>query len=824
MSQARYGNGQAALRRMGSLNYRSVTIFKQERLGSGSFGAVYKAKCDELPCAAKVLHPTLMDPDDTGRNTLMQKFEQECRFMDSIRHPNIVLYLGMHTDPHTRLPALLMELLDENLTFMLENSPHDIPYHIQVDICHDVSLALSYLHSLNILHRDLSSNNILLTAKRKAKVTDFGVSKMVDFERHSVTPLSLCPGTKVYMPPEAFKQPTTYTNKLDVFSMGVVIIQLLTRLFPSPTSLTKVVEDSSNYHGQQLHVVVSEVERRKNHLDLIDPNNPLRETAVLCLHKEQNDRPNADELCQIVARFKTSPTYRESKSNDHLFEMHHGGYYGSDVQGSNGTKGSDDMLLKKKFKEQEEPRAKMRVSLSQQEDSSKMQMEIEKKNKELTDTVQQLRKKNKTLEEELQEKKSQLVSLRSELYTAQHEKEESVRARDEMFRVHQSTEHVIGEYKHEMKEKDVRIQQLSAKLQENEMVTADFQTTIQDLQNSLRHSSLSSPTNSPTLPSPRLQYRRQSSLEKLTVQWRTTQSAPSAMYRGTSAFHDGTVYFACKCSVFAYNTTAPGWKELPNSPQPNGALVMINEFPTMIGGEKNGKVVNSLVSLMGDTRECKWVESCPNMPTARVYSSAIVCNDHVIVAGGSSSTKLEENIIATVEVMEIGEFKCMWFSVSNLCTPLADACPVLHQGQLMLIGGTDCFGNTTTNLKCTIRELLDTKTKAKPSTPTSLPPLSSSLIWRQLSDNRLQYSSAVEVKGHMLAIGGTSVANGKKTCTSYMYRYNDMNDVWEKAGLMKMARSQCFAVSLPGNEIMVFGGYTSNPSILTNMADIATIL
>ena len=174
--------------------YQSFQIDKSQSLGHGSYGAVYKAKCDQLPCAAKVLHPTILDPMDPGADKIMERFRQECALLESIRHPNIVQYLAMAVDPESRLPVLLMELLDESLTKMLEPSQQSLAYYIQVDICHDVALAIAYLHSNNIIHRDLSSNNVLVIAGRRAKVTDFGMSKLAG-AAPTMTPLTMCPGT-----------------------------------------------------------------------------------------------------------------------------------------------------------------------------------------------------------------------------------------------------------------------------------------------------------------------------------------------------------------------------------------------------------------------------------------------------------------------------------------------------------------------------------------------------------------------------------------------------------------------------------------------------
>ena len=211
--------------------YQSFLIDKSQPLGHGSYGAVYKAKCDQLPCAAKVLHPTILDPMDPGADKIRDRFSQECALLESIRHPNIVQYLAMTVDPESRLPVLLMELLDESLTKMLERSQQSLAYYIQVDICHDVALAIAYLHSNNIIHRDLSSNNVLIIAGRRAKVTDFGMSKLAG-AAPTMTPLTMCPGTLAYMPPEALREPPRYTKKLDCFSEGVIMIQVCTRQWP----------------------------------------------------------------------------------------------------------------------------------------------------------------------------------------------------------------------------------------------------------------------------------------------------------------------------------------------------------------------------------------------------------------------------------------------------------------------------------------------------------------------------------------------------------------------------------------------------------------
>ena len=290
--------------------YQSFHINKSQPLGHGSYGAVYKAKCVQLPCAAKILHPTILDPADLGAGKIMERFQQECAFLESIRHPNIVQYLGMTSDPESRLPVLLMELLDESLTKMLECSQQSLAYCVQVDICHDIALAVTYLHSNDIIHRDLSSNNVLMIAGRRAKVTDFGMSKLAG-AAPSMTPLTMCPGTLAYMPPEALREPPKYTKKLDCFSEGVIMIQVCTRLWPEPGPRNQLIPDSRSPTGT-IDMPVLETERRKNHISMINPTHMLLPIAVDCLHYQENDRPSGEELCQRLAGLKESREYRES--------------------------------------------------------------------------------------------------------------------------------------------------------------------------------------------------------------------------------------------------------------------------------------------------------------------------------------------------------------------------------------------------------------------------------------------------------------------------------------------------------------------------------
>ena len=266
--------------------------------------------CDLLPCAAKLLHPILFQNSGPGARSPRSRFKQECHFLNAMKHPNIVQYLGTTQDPDSGLPVLLMELMDESLTHFLERSHQPLSYHVEVILCHDIALALDYLHSNDVIHRDLSSNNVLLIAGSRAKVTDFGMSKLLSVNPR-MTPYTTCPGTLVYMPPEALRDPPVYSKKIDSFSFGVVEIQIMTRRFPDPGPASEMVEDR-RYRVGRIPVPIPDSDRRQSHIDLIDPAHPLLPMALRCLNYSEEDRPTAEVLCREIALLREAPRYTES--------------------------------------------------------------------------------------------------------------------------------------------------------------------------------------------------------------------------------------------------------------------------------------------------------------------------------------------------------------------------------------------------------------------------------------------------------------------------------------------------------------------------------
>ena len=133
---------------------------------------------------------------------MIHKYQQECQLMSSLRHPNITQFLGICFLPGTQLPLLVMELLETSLDDLLEHMPN-LPLSLKRSVLENVASGLLYLHNRNppVIHRDLTSNNVLLTSSLVAKITDMGNSRIADMRSgQMVRTLSVLPGTLVYMP------------------------------------------------------------------------------------------------------------------------------------------------------------------------------------------------------------------------------------------------------------------------------------------------------------------------------------------------------------------------------------------------------------------------------------------------------------------------------------------------------------------------------------------------------------------------------------------------------------------------------------------------
>ncbi|KAM0910168.1 hypothetical protein ACQ4PT_014319 [Festuca glaucescens] len=210
--------------------------FSEERkLGAGAYGSVYMGQHkDGEVIAVKKLHsmPELND----------QQFHKEYLNVANLNHPNIVRFVGYCNESRQEYVdykgktilaekqqmALCFEYMcNGNLDSCLQDESSGPDWYTRYTIIKGICKGLKYLHELNppFYHLDLKPANILLDANMTAKIADFGLSKFYGSERTRVTASAI--GTFGYLPPEYINH-SLVSNKLDIFSLGVIIIKIMT--------------------------------------------------------------------------------------------------------------------------------------------------------------------------------------------------------------------------------------------------------------------------------------------------------------------------------------------------------------------------------------------------------------------------------------------------------------------------------------------------------------------------------------------------------------------------------------------------------------------
>ena len=192
------------------------------------------------------------------------------------------------------MPSLVMERLQCSLTGLLEQNLI-LQIETKVSILHDVALGLRYLHARTpiIIHRDLSSNNILISKGIEGKIGDLGTVRLVDPMKQSQ--MTKAPGTVDFMPPEvlAAGENIKYERELDVFSFGCVILHTLSNEWPTPSE--PVVTDPVTFEMK----AKSEAERRSNYFIKIDKKKADVLVPIIksCLHNIPKNRASTVAVC-----------------------------------------------------------------------------------------------------------------------------------------------------------------------------------------------------------------------------------------------------------------------------------------------------------------------------------------------------------------------------------------------------------------------------------------------------------------------------------------------------------------------------------------------
>ena len=226
-------------------------------LGEGGWGRVVVGSFRGQDVAMKQLH-SIISSSDYYRDLL----RREISLMAKVRHPNLLLFMAAVLDSPSNTPLIITELMDTNLRQAYHNAQLTNNGD-KLSILRDVSAALNYLHlqSNPIIHRDVSSANVLLLAlpnnKWRGKLSDFGSANLV---QHASTP---GPGAVMYTAPEVFKG-EQQTTKMDVFSFGKLLCEVLSNRLPDPGAFPSMLQSMAKDWPLMHQLISSCVEQDPN--------------------------------------------------------------------------------------------------------------------------------------------------------------------------------------------------------------------------------------------------------------------------------------------------------------------------------------------------------------------------------------------------------------------------------------------------------------------------------------------------------------------------------------------------------------------------------
>ena len=256
-------------------------------LGSGRYGEVYKISCSDKLYAGKIIYKKLLPghphPSTDQISKFMDEIENTSATSDINPHPNIEQFHSIiELTPDSPL-ILLTELLPENLSFYTARIKDTLSVNDQLELSHDMAKGLKFLHNAGIIHGNLHGANILISQDGQAKIADYICPQIGSLNENSISE------NKVYMSPESIKDAHLVSKESDIYSLGVLCLQVATQSPPKPNNNPELLE----------------VQRWKEQLDQITKT-PLLPLILRCL-KFPVSRPSINRFCTKITRVKENP-------------------------------------------------------------------------------------------------------------------------------------------------------------------------------------------------------------------------------------------------------------------------------------------------------------------------------------------------------------------------------------------------------------------------------------------------------------------------------------------------------------------------------------
>jgi len=194
-------------------------------IGRGGMGIVYKAaRADGQAVAVKVLSPRYASAPE-----FIERFTREAEALTKLSHPNIV---AIHSSGvHDSVPYLVMEYV-EGTSLRRKIREKALTAERSIEIASQVCDALQFAHKHGIVHRDIKPENILIDPQGNVKIADFGLAKLTSTDGTRLTLSNAVMGTPHYMAPEQLEKSSDVDERADLFSLGVVLYEMLTGELP----------------------------------------------------------------------------------------------------------------------------------------------------------------------------------------------------------------------------------------------------------------------------------------------------------------------------------------------------------------------------------------------------------------------------------------------------------------------------------------------------------------------------------------------------------------------------------------------------------------
>ena len=273
----------------------------EKELGSGAMGAVYLARYikNNHRVAIKIMSSAI---NSNASSSLVSRFEREAEILKHLNNPNIVRLFGIGKFKGLRYYA--MEVIDGETLEAILLRKGVFSWDETIELGKQICNALQHAHDNGVVHRDIKLSNLMVTKQGVLKLTDFGIAK--DLDGTLLTGANCAIGTAAYMSPEQCRGESTVTGKSDLYSLGVVLFELLTGKRPFR---------GNNAVELFLHHVQSKPER-PSRINLEIPK--FLDTLVLhLLEKKPEDRPpSASVVAKILEEIRVKILAQTSVGED----------------------------------------------------------------------------------------------------------------------------------------------------------------------------------------------------------------------------------------------------------------------------------------------------------------------------------------------------------------------------------------------------------------------------------------------------------------------------------------------------------------------------